>query len=501
LSKLIPLLVLPLLSLFAEETSPIESAIKSLLEQFQSPKESDNFTITNHTIQLDSSPLSYKAVTGTLNQYTDHGEIAGKLFFTAYLKETEEKNRPVTFIFNGGPGASSLAMHIGGLGPKRLLLPEEGQRTLPPYQLVDNQETILDMTDIVMVDPIGSGYSETEQDIYKFALYGVEGDIFSFAEFIRIFCIHFDRWNCPKYLLGASYGTARACGLSESLIDTGVYLNGIVLLSCALDYTTIVSQRDLALADCLRLPTLAATSWFHKKTMQNYSLAEVVEYARKFSFEEYMPVMLQPNRYSSSQLQSFYQKLSDLIGLPADTLRRYQGRLKEDLYVTEFLAPERKLIGGIDSRYIGDVSAIAGEYIEDPSYQDIRPAFYPAFLNYMQNELETKSQFPKYTTFSIEAFLSWNWWTYDNPLTYPNFMQRLRRSLVSNPAMKVFVGSGYYDIRTPFGAAEYSIDHLELPTSYRNNFQMEYYEAGHAFIFDLASLKKFKQDLVKFYAN
>ena len=262
-----------------------------------------------------------------------------------------------------------------------------------------------------------------------------------------------------------------------------------------------ISQRDFGIADCLRIPTLAATSWYHGKTMQNKTLDEVIQYARKFAYEEYAPFMFQPFRLNTAKQKDFYQNFSNLIGLPVDTLLRYQGRIDESLYVTEFLAPNRKLIGGVDSRYIGDTSALGSEYIEDPSYKDLRPAFYPAFLHYMQNELETHSEFPKYISFNTEAFMSWNWWTYDNGLTHPNFNQRLRRALVANPNMKVFVGSGYYDIRTPFAAAEYSIDHLELPGSYRDNIQMEYYEAGHGFIFDLASLKKFKKDLTKFYAN
>ncbi len=501
LKRLLILLAIPFFPLVALDTSSLETAIKSLIEQFQGGSKQDDFTCTDHTIQIASGPLTYSAITGTLDQYTNHGDIAGKLFFTAYLKKTEELNRPVTFIFNGGPGGSVLSMHIGGFGPRRLLLPEEGQKTLPPYQLIDNQETILDISDIVLIDPVGTGYSEASQPGYKPAYFSVEGDLFSFTEFIRMFCIHFNRWNSPKYLIGASYGSARACGLSESLLEYGIHLNGVVLMSSALDFSTLITQRDTCLSECLRIPTLAATSWFHGRTMKDQTLEQVVEYARRFAYEEYAPIMMQPNRLGQAEQTAFYQKLSDLIGLPVDTIRRYQARFDEHRYVTEFMATSRKLIGGTDSRYIGDRSSLGDEYIEDPSYKNLRPAFYPAFLNYMQNELETKSHFPKYISFSTEAFLSWNWWTYDNQLTFPNFMQNLRRALVANPHMKVFVGSGYYDIRTPFGAAEYSIDHLGLPDSYRKNFQLEYYEAGHGYIFDLASLKKFRKDLTGFYAN
>jgi carboxypeptidase C (cathepsin A) len=500
--KLLPLLFLPLMSLTADSGFSIETAIKSLLQQFEgTEKSADEFTVTSHTIKVADTEINYKAVVGTLDQYTNDGVIAGKIFFTAYLKETEEKNRPVTFIFNGGPGGASLAMHIGGLGPRRVKLPEEGQKMIPPYELIDNQETILNHSDLVMIDPIGTGYSDATTNEYKRAFFGVEGDIFSFTEFIRMFCIYFERWNSPKYLMGASYGTARSCGIAESLAHSGIHLNGIVLLSSALDYSTLISQRDSSLADCLRIPTFAATSWFHKRTMQDRTLAEVVEYARKFCYEEYIPFLMQPTRLSPFEQYAFYQRLSNLIGLPASTISRCMGRISEETYTTEFLAPKRKLIGGVDSRYIGNVSGTHVSSHEDPSYHDIRPAFYPSYLNYLHEELNHESKFPKYIGFNPEALMNWNWWTYDAHMSLPNFMQRLRSTLVHNPAMKVFVGSGYYDIRTPFGTVEYSLDHLELPDSYRKNFQIAYYEAGHGFIFDLRSLRKLKKDLDIFYAN
>jgi carboxypeptidase C (cathepsin A) len=236
-----------------------------------------------------------------------------------------------------------------------------------------------------------------------------------------------------------------------------------------------------------------------QRSFQDKPLEEVINTARRFMYEEYAPMMLQPNRYNMMEKFDLYQNLSSLIGLPLDTIRRYEGRIDEDIFTTEFFAVDRKVLGGVDSRYIGNVSSIASEYREDPSYQDLRPAFYPAFMNYLQNELDTTKEF-KYISFSPEAFAFWNWATFDS-LTVPNFLQRLRRTLVDNPHLKVFIGSGYYDLRTPFAAMEYSIDHLELPLSYRKNFQIEYYPAGHGFIFHLPSLKKFKRDLHKFYAN
>lgn len=499
-------LLLPLAVVCADELEvDFEQAIKALLEQFcgKDSKAVDPFTRTSHTIDAQGKKISYTAITGKLPQYAVNGTVLGHLFFTAYLKEQTTAERPVTFIFNGGPGASSLAMHIASIGPRRLLLPEEGQKSLPPYQMIDNPETLLDVSDLILIDPIGTGYSRAEHDSYKPLYYSVEGDLASFGEFIRMFCITFKRWNSPKYLMGVSYGTCRACGLAESLRQSwGISLNGVILLSPAFDFSTISLgklQRDMPLSDCLCIPTYAATAWYHGRGLQDKTLAEVVDYARRFVYEQYAPVMMQPSRLNADEKKAFYQSLADLIGLPLQTVQRYEARISELIYTNEFFASERKIIGGIDSRYVGDVSTIDKEFYEDPSYRDFRPAFYPSFLHYMQTELNTDLSFPHYLSFGIEAFSQWDFSTHDSPSNLPNFFQRLRRSLVDNPEMKVFVGAGYYDIRTPLGAAEYSLDHLDLPDSYQKNFQVEYYEAGHGFIFHLESLRKFKADLIRFY--
>jgi carboxypeptidase C (cathepsin A) len=495
LNRFLMLLLIPCTCIFAQDPF---SAIRSFIEELIEDDESEeSVTAVPHVIQLPSGMLHYTAITGTIPQFKKE-KLVGELFFTAYLKETEDEARPITFIFNGGPGGSSLAMHIGGFGPKRLLLPEEGQKRLPPYQMIDNPETLLVDSDLVFIDPMGTGYSRSDKDSYKQSCYSVEGDLSSFAEFIRVFCLHFDKWNSPKYLLGASYGTARACGLAERLIWNGIHLNGVILLGCAIDFATLADGRDQALSDCLLIPSFAATAWYHGRTMQDKTLEEVVEYARRFVTEQSSPMMFQPSQFNAAEQREYYQNLANLIGLPLDTVRRYASRIDELTYVQEFLASERKIIGGMDSRYIGDISALRGERIEDPSYGDIGPAFFPAYMHYLYTDLDTKITPKRYEDFSLEANQNWNWVTYDS-WGIPNLFQRLRRTLISNPSMKVFIGSGYYDLRTPFAAAEYSIDHLELPANYRDNFQIEYYNAGHGFIFDQASLIKFSKDLRKFY--
>jgi len=499
LNRALILMLIPFQCLFASDgfTTAIRDLIGNLIDG--SDDEEEVFvTETEHSIVLpDGSSLAYTALTGVLPQFYQEKKV-GEIFFTAYLKETEEDSRPVTFIFGGGPGGSSISMHIGGIGPKRLLLPEEGQKSLPPYKMIDNAETLLVDSDLVFIDPMGTGYSRADKEWYKKLCYGVEGDLNSFSEFIRVFCAHFNKWNNPKYLMGSSYGTARACGLAERLAWDGIHLNGVMLLGCILDFSTVYGDRDQALSDCLLIPTLAATAWYYDRNMQDKTLEEVVEYARRFIAEESAPILFQPTRFDAFQQKEYYQQLADLIGLPLDTVRRYGARINETIYTQEFLASERKLIGGLDSRFSGDISSIGGFPPEDPSYRNFRPAIYPAYMNYLQRDLDLQTKSLVYNTFSHEAFDFWDWRTYDT-FGLPNFLQRLRRTLIANPTMKIFIGSGYYDLRTPFSAAEYSMSHLDLPGSYRANFQLEYYEAGHAFIFDHPSLIKFREDMRKFY--
>lgn len=498
LNRFLLFLLIPYACLFANDTflNTIKGLVESFIQDLEDDEEIDVVS-TQHSIDITSGSMNYTAVAGVLPQYYQ-GNKVGELFFTAYLKDTEQTDRPVTFIFSGGPGGSCASMHIGGLGPKRLLLPEEGQKVHPPYQLIDNPETMLVHSDLVFIDPMGTGYSDSEKEWYKQVCYGVEGDLFSCNEFIRVFCVHFNKWNNPKYLMGASYGTLRVCGLADRLAKEGIYVNGLILCGCVIDFTTVFGDRDQALSDCLLIPTLAATAWYHGRIMQENTVEEVVEYARGFISEQSAPFMFQPSRLNAAEIKEYYQNLANLIGLPLNTVRRYGSRIDEPIYTQEFMASERKVIGGLDSRCIGDVSSISGEYPEDPSYRNFRPAIYPSFMNYLQTELEMTAHALPYKTFNNDAFYRWNWGTYDT-CGLPNFLQRLRKTLIVNPTMKVFVGSGYYDIRTPFGAVEYSIDHLDLPPEYRKNFQLEYYKAGHALFFDKDSLQKFSVDLHEFY--
>ena len=458
---------------------------------------SPELTFTNHTVELESGPLSYTAVTGFCPIFGPYG-LEAELFFISYTKaEEDDENRPITFCFPGGPGGAGSIESILTFGPRRLQTAGEGRKIHPPYKIIDNPETLLEYTDLVFIDPVACGYSRTYEDADLEYYFSVEGDIQTLGEFVHGYIDESGCWNSPIYLSGGSYGTLRCCGLADHLLRYGIAVKGVILSGCAFEFSTIISERDKSIADWLFIPTCAATAWYHGRLWPEKPLEEVLDYARRFTYDSYAPYMLQPNRLSLIEKSVLEKELAELIGLPVSTVKRYGTRINESIYSSEFFGSERKTLGRLDSRYIGDISTIDPDHAHDPSYLDSFGAK-PAFKHHLQTELETHFPFETYVGFCQKALKSWNFGTWD-AFGEPSFLQRLRRALVINPTMKVFIGSGYYDCRTPFAATEYCFDHLDLPQSYRNNLQFEYYEAGHAFIFDLVSLKKWKKDLIKFY--
>lgn len=462
---------------------------------FAADPDPDPLTVTEHIYTCEGVSLPYTAITGDFPIPSKSGKALARLFFIAYLVE-DEPERPITFVFPGGPGGSCGADAICTIGPRRLQMPSEGKKLLPPYKIIDNPESLLPWTDLVFVDPVNTGYSKfaeeaEEEDIAQF--FNTDGDIASLGDFVQTFIAYFQKWNCPKYLAGCSYGTVRCCGLSEYLLSYDFSLHGLILLSSAMDYSTLLAQHNHPLPDCLLIPTFAATAWYHGRLWPDASLEETLDYARRFCYDDYAPVMLQPTRLSIQEQNAFYTRLAKLIGLSPETVRRYCGRFDEELYTTEFMASERRVLGGLDTRYSGDLSSIIRQW-EDPSYRDMQGTWC-AFHSYLQQELETVYPFEPYVPYSQQY---WDFSTHDS-IAWPDLFQRVRRTLVYNPSMKIFSGSGYYDCRTPFAATEYCFAHMDLPPSYKKNFQFEYYEAGHGFVFDALSLKKLKKDLVKFY--
>ncbi|MBI3901050.1 MAG: hypothetical protein HY324_02740 [Chlamydiia bacterium] len=453
--------------------------------------------VTEHTYHASNGKkLHYSAVAGWTPVSNNKAEELARLFYIAYFVD-EDEDRPITFFFPGGPGGAGGWTAICSIGPRRMELSQEGKKRVPPYRMIDNPESLLPWTDLVFVDPVGTGYSPMpdEETCPNFPFFNTDGDIAILAKFVDTFISCYERWNSPKYMGGFSYGAARCCGLAEALSWHDISLHGILLLSPAIDYATLLSQHNLFLSDALLIPTFAATAWYYGKLWPHLELEEVLHYARRFCYDDYLPALLQPSRLSPIEQQCFYKNLAELIGLSEETVCRYSGRFDEELYTKEFFASEKKVLGGLDTRYSSDWS-LSGKIEADPSYSDMQGTF-SAFKAYLQKELKLCTPFIPYQFSSCEG---WCFATYDS-LGWPELLQRVRRTLVANPEMQIFIGSGYYDCRTPFAATEYCFDHLNLPQSYRNNLLFSYYPAGHGFIFDLPSLQKFKNDLTQFYTN
>lgn len=425
---------------------------------------------TTSQVVFLSEPLHYQATVSS-----------GKVSYIAYIKDSEQ-NRPITFAFNGGPGASSCYLHLCALGPRRILGPEEGASIQPPYEMVDNLETILDFTDLVFIDPSGTGFSELDEDVLS-----IEEDIESVGTFIRDYLTEYKRWNSPKYIAGESYGATRAIGIVENLQKQhGIYFNGLILISAAIDYQTFIFDVDNQLPYFLYLPTYATTAWYHQKAHRESTLDEVVEKAKNFIYQTYAPTLICP---PCKDIQTLYPELAQMTGLPLDVIDQNNGKLGVGNFIYSLLSDEHKMVGRFDTR-------ISGTYekndFQDPSISQIDGVLSALLHEYLHKELHFKRS---YTLFSDTVNEKWKF-TKENDFGYPNLMGALRRALVQNPSLKIFVGAGYFDLATPFLTMEYCMNHLAIPNV---SLQMEYYEGGHMYYLNPAARKKFKQDLTHFY--
>jgi carboxypeptidase C (cathepsin A) len=453
--------------------------------------------ISTHILQLENQLLPYTAVVGSLPAKNKEGEAKGEIHYISYVKEGS--GRPLTFVFNGGPGSSSVWLHMGAFGPRRIVSTEEGQSVAPPYQIIDNSETILDLTDLIFVDPIGTGLSHanTPEDAAPF--YDSFGDVQSIGDFIRDFLTVNKRWNCPIYLAGESYGTFRCCGLADYLQgEHGIYLNGLILISCAIDFQTIVFDSENLLPYSLIFPTYATTAWYHGRYRPEASLEEVAEESKTFAYDVYAPFLLRPARLGAKDREFFYDRLSQFTGIHSNAIKRGQGRIDEATFFLEFFPDEQKTLGRYDTRIQGFYTHSGiNDFNQDPSACAFDGIFSGAFHRYLEAELESPVS---YKLMSMDVNRQWKYKSYAH-FGYPSFMEGLRRSIVANPALKVYVGMGYFDAATPFAAAEYCCNHLNLPDSSETFIQKEYYEGGHMYYLNPSARKKLKQDLGSFYGK
>jgi len=472
------------------------------------PKEpTDNIVVTHHTATIGGQEIAYTATTGTLvlreeaeKEGASEGEKArAAFFFVAYTRDGVEDvaRRPITFSFNGGPGSSSVWLHLGLLGPRRAAMDEIGGLPPPPYQLSANPHSLLDETDLVFIDPVSTGFSravpgEKPRDFHTF-----KRDIETVGDFIRLYTTRYLRWPSPKFLIGESYGTTRAAGLSGYLQDRhGLFLNGIMLISSILDFQTASFTPGNDLPYALFLPTYTATAWYHKRLPARLQtdLRAALREAEGFAQGEYASALMRGSGLSAEERARIAGRLAELTGLSAEWIDRANLRIEIHRFCKELLRDQRRTVGRLDSRFTGIDSDAAGESHEyDPSLTNIMGPYTAGFNDYVRRELKFESDLP----YEILNPRVWPW-KYSEDNRYLNVSETLRKAMTVNPHLKVLVANGYYDLATPYLATERTFNHLGLDPSLQGNVSMRYYEAGHMMYIHVPSLAAQKKDLAAF---
>ena len=481
----------------------------------EQPKPVDQLSVTQHSFTSGGKTIRYTVTAGTIvlkEEAEKKGENAGQsdgeqprasVFFVAYTRDDvdEKARRPLTFSFNGGPGSSSVWLHLGLLGPRRVVLDEAGALPAPPFELVDNEYSLLDQTDLVFIDPVSTGFSRPVVGEKAGAFHAFKKDIESVGDFIRLYTTRYARWTSPKFLAGESYGTTRAAGLAGYLQERhGLYLNGIMLISSILNFQTASFDAGNDLPYILFLPTYTATAWYHKKLAPELqkNLPATLREAEAFAVGEYAQALLLGAALPAETRAQVAEQLASYTGLTQDYIERCDLRPNIFRFVKELLRDERRTVGRLDSRFTGIDRDSAGEQFEfDPSYANIQGPYTAAFNDYVRGELKFESDL-SYEILT-ERVNPWSYATHENQ--YVNVAETLRRAITINPYLKVFVANGYYDLATPYYATRYTINHLGLDPSLSANISLGFYEAGHMMYVHLPSLARLRADLGHFITS
>lgn len=458
--------------------------------------------VTHHEIHVNGRVLKYMATTGLMPIKNANGETEAHIFFIAYTLDNPPAGRPLTFSFNGGPGSSSVWLQLGVVGPRRVKLLPQGGMPPPPFQLVDNDDTWLDQTDLVFIDPVGTGYSRPTKPELGKKFWSIQGDTESVGEFIRLYLVRYQRWTSPLFLVGESYGTTRAAALGGYLVDRGIALNGIVLVSTVLNFETLeFAKGGNDLPYILFLPTYTSTAWYHKKLppdLQQQDLAKTLAEVEAWASTDYADALAQGGRISAEERAAVIDRLSRYTGLSKAYIDESDLRVSDDGFCAELLRDQKRIVGRLDTRFTGmNASGVSSAPDYDPAEAIIRPPFTSTFNNYVRGELGYKSDLEYYILGG--GFRQWDWGSAGEG--FPNVSPALRSAFVKNPYMKLFVASGYFDLATPFFATRYTLDHLGLDPSLRGNISTGFYDAGHMVYIDGGSLSKLKHDVSGFIAG
>jgi carboxypeptidase C (cathepsin A) len=463
-------------------------------------------SVTHHEITLEGQAIRYSATAGTLLIDGDDGKPYGTVFYVAYTQDgvTDTRTRPVTFLYNGGPGSASLWLHLGSVGPVRVVTDSPNATGPPPYQYIQNPYSLLDKTDLVFIDAVGTGFSRPVGKATQKDFSGTDQDIRAFNRFIHRYVTVNKRWNSPKYLFGESYGTTRSAALVDALESDGMSFNGVILMSSILNYYIRAPGMDESYIGYL--PSYAAIAWhFNKVTKKPSDVKAFLHEVRDFARGPYAEALSRGDNLPPSQVDAIAAKLSAYTGLPIEYIKESNLRISPQRFRKELLRSEQEILGRYDARFEGTDFDAAGEAPGyDPSSTGIEGVFVSCFHDYLERDLkfETKEQyFPSGPDVN-------RLWDHSHhaagggqfPLREAYVAGDLADAMRKNPHLRVFSANGLYDLATPFFITEFDLSHMELAPKIRDNVQFAYYPSGHMIYLNVEALKQLKADLARFYS-
>jgi carboxypeptidase C (cathepsin A) len=476
----------------AEAPKEDKDVVKASVEEDAQP--------VRRAIPLHGKTLVYTVTPGHLTIRNDKGEPTGSIFYVAYTVPTAGRPRPVTFLFNGGPGSSTMWLHMGSFGPMKVDASVPETIAGPPFRYGANPDTLLDITDLVFIDAPTTGLSREIGKAEPKDFFGVDKDIDAFTRTIQRYLTKYQRWNSPKFIIGESYGTTRAAGLANSLLDAGVQLNGITFVSTVFNFADF--QGDQSLVDFV--PTYAAVAWYHGKIPNKPPLQSFLEKAREFASGPYAAALQKGNALGDSERQSIANQMAQLTGLSLDYILRSNLRVQPNRFMRELLRDRHEIVGRIDARYVGtEPDNVGAGAVYDPQGSAITGAFVAALNDYLFRDIGYKTPL----TYRPNNYggIGDDW-----DLTHkgPDGQQQiadtsadLANAMRQNPRMKILSVNGVYDLATPFHGAEYEFKHMALEPQLQANIRYEYYPAGHMMYVDPVSARQLKADLTAFYGS